>query len=230
MDGGTTLLALGTSCLVAMATYLFLGTEQQLRVRAIALKSRFSRRVRTSASALRSRIKGGALQGTSSHAPSKFMRARADKARRQACLAQMPEMVDVVVLGLTAGVSFDAALELYCSRYQTLLASELAGAMRSWKLGFKTRRQALEELAQRLGVEAFSTFVATVNESIEFGSPLADALVEQGEAVRAAHRSQVQERIEKAPVKMLVPVGTMVLPAMLLAILGPMLSAMVHSV
>ena len=35
----------------------------------------------------------------------------------------------------------------------------------------------------------------------------------------------MQERIEKVPVKMLVPLGTLVVPAMLLAILGPLLSA-----
>jgi len=37
----------------------------------------------------------------------------------------------------------------------------------------------------------------------------------------------VEEQIEKAPVKMLIPLGTLIVPAMLLAILGPLLSSAV---
>ena len=40
----------------------------------------------------------------------------------------------------------------------------------------------------------------------------------------------VQERIEKAPVKMLVPTGGLILPAMLLAILGPLLASLTELV
>lgn len=37
------------------------------------------------------------------------------------------------------------------------------------------------------------------------------------------HRAQVEERVAKAPVKMMVPTGTLILPAMLLLVLGPVL-------
>lgn len=230
MDVGAAWVSAAASLLVAFAAYLSMGARGGARVRLPAIMSRLLRRARSAAGSLRVPTLGGAGRRSGAGMLGRLFRAREERARREACLAQMPEMVDVVVLGLSAGVSFDAALGMYCSRYRTLLASELASAMRSWELGFKTRRQALEDLAARMGVEAFATFVATVNESIEFGAPLAEALVEQGEIVRAARRSELQERIEKAPVKMLVPVGTMVLPAMLLAILGPMLCVMTQSV
>ena len=44
--------------------------------------------------------------------------------------------------------------------------------------------------------------------------------------MRCARRAEVQERIEKAPIKMLVPTGTLILPAMLLAVLGPLLASL----
>ena len=49
------------------------------------------------------------------------------------------------------------------------------------------------------------------------------ALERQGEAIRDEQRSQVEEEIERVPVKMLVPLGTLIVPAMLVAILGPLL-------
>ena len=107
-----------------------------------------------------------------------------------------------------------------------MLAHELADAKRSWDLGLATRADALHDLAGRLEVPAFSTFVDTATESLAFGAPLTRALGEQAHAVRRARRAEVQERIEKAPVKMLVPTGTLILPAMLLAVLGPLLASL----
>lgn len=151
-------------------------------------------------------------------------RARAgDKSR---CLDELPELIDVVALGMSAGISFDAALGIYCDKYDTMLADELSDAIRSWELSLTTRSEALRVLASRLDVPAFTTFVDTATESLAFGAPLTKALGEQAQAVRRARRADVQERIEKAPIKMLVPTGTLILPAMLLAVLGPLLASL----
>lgn len=156
---------------------------------------------------------------------------KADSARSQArvrtqCLEELPELIDVVCLGMSAGVSFDAALGIYCEKYDTMLAARLADAMRSWSLGLATRSEALHDLASSLAVPAFATFVDSATESLAFGAPLARALAQQSQAVRRQRRADVQERIEKAPVKMLVPTGTLVLPAMLLAVMGPLLASL----
>ena len=57
------------------------------------------------------------------------------------------------------------------------------------------------------------------------GAPLADTLARQGIEMRSAHRADVERQIERAPVKLLVPTGTLILPALLLSILGPLLAA-----
>lgn len=145
---------------------------------------------------------------------------------RSECLEELPDLIDVVALGMSAGISFDAALAIYCEKYDTRLSLRLADAMRSWGLGLATRSEALHGLAAELGLPAFSTFVDTATESLAFGAPLAHALGEQSQTVRRQRRSDVEERIEKAPVKMLVPTGTLILPAMLLAVLGPLLASL----
>ena len=150
--------------------------------------------------------------------------------RRRECLVQLPVLLDVLTLGLSAGLSFDASLELYCERYETELARELSDAMASWRMGLLTRSEALAQLAKRLDIDALRRFAAAVSEALAFGSPLADVLEHQAQAIRDEHRSRVEEQIDKVPVKMLIPLGTLIVPAMLLAILGPLMGPALKSV
>ena len=117
----------------------------------------------------------------------------------------MPTLIDVLTLGLSAGLSFDASLSLYCDRYQTELSQAFSEAMLSWRMGVTSREEALEAMACELGVDALARFATVVGESLDFGSPLASALEVQAKAIRDEQRAQVEEEIEKAPVKMLIP-------------------------
>ena len=152
------------------------------------------------------------------------------EARRRACLMQLPVLLDVLTLGLSAGLSFDASLELYCTRYEDELAQALTEAMASWRIGLLTRSEALSDLARRLDIAALQRFASTVTEALAFGAPLAEVLEHQAQAIRDEHRSHVEEAIEKVPVKMLIPLGTLIVPAMLLAILGPLMGSALRDV
>lgn len=145
--------------------------------------------------------------------------------RRAACLSELPVLLDVVTLGLSAGLSFDSSLELYCARYETELARACNEAMLSWRIGAQTREEALGGMADELGVAALGRFASVVGEALAFGMPLAEALERQAQVIRDEQRSQVEEEIERVPVKMLVPLGTLIVPAMFLAILGPLLGS-----
>lgn len=142
-----------------------------------------------------------------------------------ACLAEMPAMLDVLTLGLTAGLSFDASLEMCCRQVDSPLTREFMKALRAWQMGMGTREESLSALVQKLRSPPVGTFVGTVIEALEFGSPLALTLDRQAEVIRDEQRAALEERIEKVPVKMLVPLDVLVVPAMLLAILGPLLAA-----
>lgn len=136
----------------------------------------------------------------------------------------MPELLDILGLGLSAGLSFDGALELYCARRNTELAREMRAALRSWQMGLSSRVQALEDVAAQVESPSMSSFTAAVREALAFGSPLATTLERQAAVLREKQRTLTRKRVEEAPVRMLVPLGTLVVPAMLLAILGPLLS------
>lgn len=145
--------------------------------------------------------------------------------RRVGCLSDLPVLLDVVTLGLSAGLSFDASLELYCDRYQTELARAFSEAMLSWRIGAQGREAALWRLADELGVSALRRFASVVGEALAFGTPLAESLERQAQLIRDEQRSQVEEEIERVPVKMLIPLGTLIVPAMFLSILGPLLGS-----
>lgn len=140
-------------------------------------------------------------------------------------LGDVSEMIDVVRLGLSAGLSFDASLAIYCENRGTALASRMARARLSWQMGVGSREDELLAAAEDLGVRALESFAMAVGRALALGAPLSDTLAAQGRECRAAHRAEVERQIEQAPVKLLVPTATLILPALLLSIVGPLLVA-----
>lgn len=138
---------------------------------------------------------------------------------------EVADMIDIVGLGLSAGLSFDAALSLYCDGRPGVLAGRLERALLFWQSGIASREEELGAAARDLGARALEVFAAAVSQALELGAPLAEALAAQGVEIRAQHRAEVEREIERAPVKLLIPTATLILPALLLSILGPLLAA-----
>lgn len=162
---------------------------------------------------------GGAFgQGALGRALRRESRARADEVERD-----LPEMVEVVALGLRSGMSFDRSLELYCRHFDGRLAGALESARRRWTMGLATREEALRGMASGYDSSLLSRMVESTVRSLRFGSSLAEALDAFAEEARDARKARLEERIAKTPVKMMLPVGTLILPAMLLLVLGPVL-------
>lgn len=152
-------------------------------------------------------------------------RATGARDSQRVTLGEVFEMIDVVRLGLSAGLSFDAALEIFCANRASLLAVRLERACMAWQVGVGTREDELMAAARDLDVRALETFAITVGQALALGAPLAETLAAQSREIRAAHRAAVEREIERAPVKLLIPTGTLILPALLLSILGPLLGA-----
>lgn len=140
-------------------------------------------------------------------------------------LGQVSEMVDVIRLGLSAGLSFDAALGLYCEQGAGRLAGRMLQARLGWQMGMESREESLMAAARDLHVRQLESFASAVGQAHALGAPLSETLAHQGTEMRAAHRAAVEREIERAPVKMLIPTGTLILPALLLSIVGPLLAA-----
>lgn len=166
----------------------------------------------------------GAIGGLAwgAFAPARAVR-RATKLRAGRLGGDLPEMLEVVALGLRSGLSFDRSFGLYGAHFETRFARECAAAQRSWSLGLATREEALRSLAASYDSAVLARVVEGVVRSLRFGASLAEVLESAAAEARADHRACVEERVAKAPVKMMVPTGTLILPAMLLLVLGPVL-------
>lgn len=150
---------------------------------------------------------------------------RASRRQEGASVFEVCEMVDAVRLGLLAGLSFDAALALYCEHREGALARAAAAARMRWQMGVCTREEGLMRMADEVGVRQLEAFASAVGQAHELGAPLAETLARQARELRCAHRASVERAIERAPVKMLVPTGMLILPALLLSIVGPLLAS-----
>ena len=85
------------------------------------------------------------------------------------------------------------------------------------------REQSLRQLAASYDSKLLSRVIESMVRSLRFGVSVAAVLDEASHEARGLYKARVEEQVAKAPVKMMLPVGTLILPAMLLLILGPVL-------
>ncbi|MCH4221297.1 MAG: type II secretion system F family protein [Eggerthellaceae bacterium] len=135
----------------------------------------------------------------------------------------LPSMAEVLCMGLRAGLTFDQAIDVYCRQFDGLLSIEMRHARRQWDRGLCTRDQALKACGQERNSVILQHSMNAIVRSLRFGSPLADVLESLASEARRVHASRIEERVSKAPIKIIMPVGLLILPSMLLLVLGPVL-------
>lgn len=149
--------------------------------------------------------------------------ARESTARCDEVERDLPEMAEVVAMGLRSGMSFDRSLELYCQHFEGGLANAFDAARRRWNMGLATREAALRDVSRVYDSSLLSRMVESTVRALRYGSSLADVLDAFAEEARELRKTRLEESIAKTPVKMMLPIGTLILPAMLMMVLGPVL-------
>lgn len=135
----------------------------------------------------------------------------------------LPEMLDVMALCMRSGLSIDASIAIYSRHFSTTLADELECARRKWSSGLERREEALRKLAATYDSVILGRVVDTIVRCARYGSSMISSLESDAREARSAYRAVREEKIAKAPVKMMVPTGVLILPAMLIMVLGPVL-------
>jgi tight adherence protein C len=87
----------------------------------------------------------------------------------------------------------------------------------------KLRREALRDMADRLGVSEMTSFVAAVIQSEQLGVSLAQVLRIQADQMRIRRRQLAEEEAHKAPIKMLLPMALFIFPALCIVLMTPAL-------
>lgn len=140
----------------------------------------------------------------------------------------MPDALDLLTICVEAGLGFDAAMAKVSEKWETELSLAFARVIREIQLG-KLRREALRDMADRVGVTEMSSFVAAVIQSEQLGVSLAKVLRIQSDQMRIRRRQLAEEEAHKAPIKMLIPMGLLIFPSLMIVLLTPAALRLVKS-
>ncbi len=142
------------------------------------------------------------------------------KARQKLVLKDLPDGLDLVTTCVEAGLGLDAALARVAEKTSGPLATELSRMLRDVAMG-KMRREALTEMADRLGVDDLTSFVNAIIQAEQLGVSVAQVLRVQSSQLRTRRRQRAEKTAHEAPVKMIFPLVLFIFPAFMLIILGP---------
>lgn len=153
---------------------------------------------------------------------------RRRRIRAQKIDYEVPELVDLLVATVEAGVGFVAALQLAAQRVREPLREELRLTLREQAMGL-TIADALRHLADRGTSQNLRLFVQAILQGETLGVSIGKTLRDLAVDMRKRRRQLAEERAQKAPIKIVFPLAALILPAMFVVIIGPALYAIGHS-
>jgi tight adherence protein C len=154
--------------------------------------------------------------------PNIWLRVRIAKRKRR-IVEGFPDALDLVVVCLEAGMGMDAAINRVGEEIRAIhkdLSDELKLLSLELRAGM-TRKDALRNFAARTDLEEVRNLVTLIVQTDRFGTSAASALRVYSDNFRARRYQKGEEKATKLPVKMMIPMILCILPAMVVAILGP---------
>ena len=145
------------------------------------------------------------------------------KETRMRITESFPNALDLLQVSVEAGLGFDTAMTRVGNELASVspeLAVELLTVQRQIQAG-RPRDAAMREMAERTGVEMVQSFAKVVQQSMQFGTPLTEALQTYADEMRMYRELAAQEMANKLPVKMSVVLATFMLPSLVLMTVGP---------
>lgn len=150
------------------------------------------------------------------------------KKRQKNVRRAMPDALDLLTICVEAGLGFDAAMQKVAEKWQSELSLAFARVLQEVNLG-KLRRDALRDMAERIGIAEMTSFVAAIIQSEILGVSMAKVLRIQSDQMRLKRRQRAEEEAHKAPIKMLIPMALLIFPSLLLVLMAPAGFKLMHS-
>jgi tight adherence protein C len=160
-------------------------------------------------------------------APQFVLKSRAS-ARLEAIDLEVPELVDLLVTTVEAGIGFTAALQITARRVEGPLGEELRVALSEQNMGL-TINEALANMLGRANTPALRMFVQAILQGETLGVSIGKILRELAVDMRKRRRQAAEERAQKAPTKIIFPLVLLILPALFIVCVGPFLMSFAHS-
>ena len=149
---------------------------------------------------------------------------RMAKHRRLEITSALPEALDLLIVSLEAGLTFERALRRTVEdlkTFQPVLAAELGQASLDMSVHGRSRDDALTRVAERLDSREIRDLATTVAQSERHGTPTADALRNLAGSARVDALARVEAKIARLPTLMVLPSIACLLPGFLIIVVGP---------
>ena len=153
--------------------------------------------------------------------PMSVVRRRAAR-RMERVEEDLPELIDLLVVTVEAGLGFNGSLRVAASRFHGPLRDELRLTLQEQRLGLPTNT-ALTHLLERCETPSMRSFVRSILQGENLGVSIGAIMRNLGVEMRKRRRQYAEERAQKAPVKMLFPLIFLLLPALFIVLLFPAL-------
>jgi len=160
-----------------------------------------------------------------------FWLGRKIKKRQKKINRGLPDVLDLLVICMEAGLSLDQAtarsaqelsnsLPELCDELNIVVLEQHAGRARS---------DAWKNLAERTGVESVRNLVSMLVQTEQFGTSVAKMLRVHSDTLRTQRVQMIEELASKTSVKLVFPLVLFIFPALFLVTLGPAAIVMVES-
>jgi tight adherence protein C len=152
-------------------------------------------------------------------APMTIVRNRARR-RLERIDYELPELIDVLVVTVEAGLGFNGSLQVAAGRLDGPLGDELRLTLQEQNMGLAIS-EALQNMLARAETPAMRSFVRSVVQGETLGVSIGEILRNLATEMRKRRRANAEERAQKAPIKILFPLIFLIFPSMFVILLGP---------
>jgi tight adherence protein C len=133
---------------------------------------------------------------------------------------QLPELIDLLVVTVEAGLGFVGSLQMAATRITGPLGEELQLTLQEQRFGLSVN-EALMNMLARVDTPSMRSFVRSIVQGETLGVSIGALMRDLALEMRRRRRQNAQERAQKAPIKILFPLVFLIFPAMFVILLGP---------
>lgn len=151
--------------------------------------------------------------------PEAWLTRKVDE-RRVAMQKALPDVLDLLVISVEAGLGFDAALARVVGTVPGPLSEEFFRMLQETRVGV-SRRDAMRHLMDRTDLDELRSFILAMLQAEAFGVAIARVLRVQADEMRVKRRQRAQEKAFAAPVKLVFPLVFCIFPSLFIVLLGP---------